>query len=142
MVSHYLRDNPQTRPLSEVMHDILANTAEAYFVVSFSRDGKPIVEEALFGVSRAKIVRDLADGQFDHNIRDRDSDRLLGVDTPYAVYRIRPRAKTFEIVTREIAEAVARYIIDTDYFPNEWRDCPFLNVVWPNWRDEQGVAAA
>lgn len=139
MVSHYLRDHPQTRPLAEVAHDILANTAEAYFVGSFSRDGELIVAESRFGVSRTEIVKHLADGQFDHNIREQKTDRLLGVDTPYTVFRVRPRTGAFEIVTKEIAEAVAKHIAATDYFVNEWRACPFLDAVWPDWRHELGA---
>ncbi|MEM8575551.1 MAG: hypothetical protein AAGF48_13050 [Pseudomonadota bacterium] len=142
MVSHYFKEHPQTRPLAEVMHDILSLKAEAYFVVSFSVEGEPIVEESSFGVSRAKIVEDLADGQFDHNIRDRKTGASLRMETPYAVYRLLPREQRFEIVTQDVARDVAKYIVDKDYFPNEWRSCPFLDAVWPNWRNEQGIVAA
>lgn len=133
MTSPYLE-----RPLrrrAEMLEDILTYNAGTYVVVGLSRDGEPYAPETDIGQTFNQVVTGLADGQYQKAIPN----------TPLAVIRFSCRDNEAEIVTQKVAEAVAERVLE------DWRhereiplseiECPFLDEVWPGWRQEGRRAA-
>lgn len=132
MVSPYL-DKPR-RSRAEVLREIIANCAETYLIVDMTRRGEPYLREGDVGQSFDRVVKDLADGQYDFP-RILDGRPTNAFEAPLAVIRISLRDNEAEDVTEKVAHAVGEHIAETD--GREWRECPFLDEVWPNWKQEQ-----
>lgn len=125
MCSSYL--NQERRPLPKVMGDILANALDHYVLAYFDH-GEPWFREIDAGIKFDRLVAELAEGQYTY--RDGDS--------PVAVVRFSIRDNEAELVTDKVAQAVGDLIAKEDGSRvDEWRQCSFLDVVWPDWKLEQ-----
>lgn len=113
------------RPRHVVIAEMLANMRDTYMVVDLAR-GEPYLRETDLGQSFERVVRDLADGQYDFKS-----------DGPVAVLRM-SREAPIENVTEKVAEAVLNHIIAADRLYDEegfLKRSPFLDTAWPEWEN-------
>ena len=129
MTSHYL--NRPLRPRHVVIAEMLANASDTYLILDLAR-GEPYFREADLGQSFARVVQDLAEGQYD--FRDPKTGHMK---SPVAIVRI-SRDAPMEDVTEKVAEAILQYLIEHDDVYDEegyLKRCPFLDNAMPDWAD-------
>jgi hypothetical protein len=122
MTSPYL-DRP-LRPKHVVIADILANMRDTFLIVQMDK-GEPYFQETELGQTFDRVVRDLADGQYE--FKDGTG--------PVAVLRI-ARDAPAEDVTEKVAGAVLDYLVRNDGLYDEERYLirnRFLDRAWPDW---------
>lgn len=134
MMSPFLEQ--KLRSKHEVYRDILANCAETYLVIDRA-NAEPYVREGDIGQGFLKVVRDIAEGQYDCPVffAGRPTKTYEG---PIAVVRFSLRDHEADDVTEKVAEAVLKHLIATD----DPRPCPFLDEVMPDWRQRSGLTEA
>jgi hypothetical protein len=122
MTSPYL-DRP-LRPKHVVIAEILANMRDTYLIVQMNK-GEPYFQETELGQWFDRVVRDLADGQYE--FKDGSG--------PVAVLRI-SRDAPAEDVTEKVAKAVLTYLDKHDELYDEegyLKRNAFLDRAWPEW---------